>query len=266
MHRDVNPMNILVDRDGTAKLTDLGLAIDLDDDEEGIVTRDGATVGTFDYISPEQARHSRQVDTRSDLYSLGCTLYHMLCGRVPFPAPSLPEKLFAHQQTNAEPLTKVVPGVPEGLDAVVRRLMSKNAKDRFARPRDVARALEPFASPVGELKAAGIETPPQPIAVRIPEVTVVSNGSAPAPPAPSPAPPAPSPRRRSRSSRRPTRSCPCRRQVTPPLRRPRRRLSWMRARTPTTRSGSTLAPRSRSPRVSPAAGRVTATSPARASG
>ncbi len=94
LHRDINPMNILVDRNGTAKLTDLGLAIDLDDLDD-VVTRDGATVGTFDYISPEQARHSRQIDTRSDIYSLGCTIYHMISGRVPFPAPSLPEKLFA---------------------------------------------------------------------------------------------------------------------------------------------------------------------------
>src|SRR4051795_10790652 len=117
IHRDVNPYNILVTRDGTAKLTDLGLAIDLGENER--VTRDGATVGTFDYISPEQARHSHGVDTRSDIYSLGCTLYHMLAGRVPFPSPSLPEKLFSHQASPPEPVTKVVPGIPEGLGAVV---------------------------------------------------------------------------------------------------------------------------------------------------
>ena len=100
IHRDVNPQNILVTRDGTAKLTDLGLALDLGDQEE-MVTRDGATVGTFDYIAPEQARHSRAVDTRSDIYSLGCTLYHMISGQVPFPGPSLPEKLYAHQTLRA---------------------------------------------------------------------------------------------------------------------------------------------------------------------
>src|SRR4051794_27997066 len=84
IHRDVNPYNILVTRDGIAKLTDLGLAIDLS--EEAQVTREGATVGTFDYISPEQARHSHAVDTRTDIYSLGCSLYHMLTGHVPFPS------------------------------------------------------------------------------------------------------------------------------------------------------------------------------------
>lgn len=144
LHRDVNPANILVDRDGTAKLTDLGLAIDLNDAED-VVTRDGATVGTFDYISPEQARNPRQIDTRSDIYSLGCSLYQMIAGRVPFPAQSLPEKLFAHQSAQAEPLTSLAPGTPEGLDAVVRKMMAKSPADRYARPADAARALEPFA-------------------------------------------------------------------------------------------------------------------------
>ena len=95
IHRDVNPYNILVTRDGTAKLADLGLAIDLADEDH--VTREGATVGTFDYVAPEQARHSHSADIRSDIYSLGCTIYHMCAGQVPFPSPSLPEKLFAHQ-------------------------------------------------------------------------------------------------------------------------------------------------------------------------
>ncbi len=143
IHRDVNPYNILVTRDGTAKLTDLGLAIDLADQDR--VTRDGATVGTFDYVSPEQARHSHSVDTRSDIYSLGCTLYHMLTGQVPFPSASLPEKLFSHQAVDPEPVTKLVPDVPEGLAAVVARMMRKSPDDRYATPLELAQALEPFA-------------------------------------------------------------------------------------------------------------------------
>lgn len=143
IHRDVNPMNILVDRGGTAKLTDLGLAIDLGDLGDA-VTRDGATVGTFDYISPEQARHSRNVDIRSDIYSLGCSLYHMLSGRVPYPQPSLPEKLYAHQLIEAEPLRSIVPGIPEGLEAIVRRMMAKSPDDRYPTPNLVAMALEPY--------------------------------------------------------------------------------------------------------------------------
>ena len=144
IHRDVNPFNILITRDGAAKLTDLGLAIDLADDDAA-VTRDGATVGTFDYISPEQARHSRSVDTRSDIYSLGCTLFHLIAGRVPFPLPSLPEKLYAHQISEPESLTGLVPDVPPGLAAIVSRMMRKKAEDRYASPGEVADALEPFA-------------------------------------------------------------------------------------------------------------------------
>jgi hypothetical protein len=142
IHRDVNPWNVLVTRDGTAKLADLGLAIDLDDEE--VVTRDGATVGTFDYISPEQARHSRSVDTRSDIYSLGCTLYHLLTGRVPFPCPSLPEKLYAHHSTPPEPIRPQAPGVPAGLEAVALRMMAKAPEDRYPHPLAAAEALAPF--------------------------------------------------------------------------------------------------------------------------
>ncbi len=179
LHRDVNPMNILVDRDGTAKLTDLGLAIDPGDEEDEVVTRDGATVGTFDYISPEQARHSRQVDTRSDIYSLGCALFQMISGRVPFPAPSLPEKLFAHQSTPAESLTKLVPGVPEGLDAVVRKMMSKRPEDRYARPKEVARALEPFAAGLGVEPLEESTVPPTTQGGRTGSATVVDNNGSP---------------------------------------------------------------------------------------
>ena len=143
IHRDVNPCNILVTQDGTAKLTDLGLAIDLNDQDN--VTRDGATVGTFDYVSPEQARHSRSVNTRADIYSLGCTLYHMIAGRVPFPVSSLAEKLYAHQLHDPDPLTEVVPGVPEGLAEVVRKMMRKLPEERYQTPLEVAQALEPFA-------------------------------------------------------------------------------------------------------------------------
>ncbi len=154
IHRDVNPCNILVTQDGTAKLTDLGLAIDLNDLDN--VTREGATVGTFDYVSPEQAKNSRSVDTRADLYSLGCTLFHMISGRVPFPMSSLPEKLYAHQLHDPEPLTELVPDLPEGLAEVVRRLMRKLPDDRFQTPAEVAFALEPFATETGWTATPGL--------------------------------------------------------------------------------------------------------------
>ena len=143
IHRDVNPYNILVTRDGTAKLADLGLAIDLA--EEDRVTREGATVGTFDYVAPEQARQSHSADIRSDIYSLGCSLYHMCTGQVPFPTPSLPEKLFAHQAMEPTPLEKLVPDLPQGLAEVVQRMMHKSPEERYSTPLQVAQALEPFA-------------------------------------------------------------------------------------------------------------------------
>jgi serine/threonine protein kinase len=143
IHRDVNPANILVTHDGTAKLADLGLAIA--PAEEDRVTRDGAMVGTFDYIAPEQARNSRAADARSDIYSLGCTIYHMIAGRVPFPGPSLPEKLLGHQSIEPTPLCPMVGGLPEELSDIVQRMMKKRPDERYATPLQVALALGPFA-------------------------------------------------------------------------------------------------------------------------
>ena len=170
IHRDVNPYNIMVTDDGTAKLADLGLAIDLTEGDR--VTREGATVGTFDYVAPEQARHSHSADIRSDIYSLGCTLYHMLTGQVPFPSPSLPEKLFAHQAMEPTPLEQLVPGLPEGFAEIVRKMMRKSPDERYATPAQVVQALEPYLDePAGygprpELAAAvprpGAEASPQP--------------------------------------------------------------------------------------------------------
>ncbi|MBX6316679.1 MAG: protein kinase, partial [Isosphaeraceae bacterium] len=181
IHRDVNPMNILVDAEGTAKLTDLGLAIDLGDQGDH-VTRDGATIGTFDYISPEQARYSRGVDTRSDLYSLGCTLYHMIAGRVPFPQPSLPEKLYAHQALMPDRLDELMPDVPEGLARVVERLMAKSPADRYPHPLAAAMALEPYAS--GPVGLAEIEAIPMRSSAQVPagQGPTAANGAVPSPP------------------------------------------------------------------------------------
>ncbi|MEW4567020.1 serine/threonine-protein kinase [Tautonia sp. JC769] len=156
LHRDVTPSNMLVDRVGVVKLADLGLAIDLEDAER--LTREGSTVGTFDYLSPEQASNSRAIGIQSDIYSLGCSLYHMIAGRVPFPAPTLPEKLVAHRIAEAESLEALALSCPPGLDAVIRRMMMKDPGGRYAVPTEVAAALEPFASgtvPLGRVVSMG---------------------------------------------------------------------------------------------------------------
>jgi serine/threonine protein kinase len=158
IHRDVNPYNILVTRDGTAKLADLGLAIDLAEDDH--VTREGATVGTFDYVAPEQARHSHSADIRSDIYSLGCTIYHMCAGQVPFPGPSLPEKLFAHQALEPTPLDQLVPGLPDGLGEVVNRMMRKSPDERFATPMQVIQALDRYLDDSSITKNREVPTVP----------------------------------------------------------------------------------------------------------
>jgi serine/threonine-protein kinase len=142
IHRDVNPYNILVTRDGVAKLADLGLARDLG--EQDRVTREDGTVGTFDYVAPEQARQAHAADIRSDIYALGCTLYHMLSGQVPFPSSSLSEKLLAHQAIDPTPLQQLRPGLPAALADVVARMMRKSPDERFATPLQVAQALEPY--------------------------------------------------------------------------------------------------------------------------
>jgi serine/threonine protein kinase len=147
IHRDVNPYNILVTPEGTAKLADLGLAINRAD--VGRVTRDGATLGTFDYIAPEQARHSSNADIRSDIYSLGCTLYHMISGRVPFPSPSLPEKLYGHQSLEPTPLNELVPSLSAGLVEVVGRMMRKSPDERYVTPNQVVQALDPYLNEPG---------------------------------------------------------------------------------------------------------------------
>jgi serine/threonine-protein kinase len=86
VHRDIKPSNIIITPAGRAKLVDLGLARKENRDEEEVdLTMAGTTLGTFDYISPEQARDPRTADVRSDIYSLGCTLYHMLTGAPPYP-------------------------------------------------------------------------------------------------------------------------------------------------------------------------------------
>ncbi len=136
VHRDIKPSNFLLARqDGEllVKLTDLGLARNLSDDDFRL-TRDGSTVGTVDYLSPEQARDSSLADTRSDIYSLGCTAYHMLAGQPPFPDGGLGERVYKHLHTEPPELRSLNPAVPPNLAAVLKRMLAKTPGARYQTP------------------------------------------------------------------------------------------------------------------------------------
>ncbi len=148
VHRDLKPHNLMRTADGTVKILDFGLAVLHEAGPgQGNLTGANVVVGTPDYIAPEQAEDSRAADRRSDIYSLGCTLYHLLTGRVPFPEESVLKKLDAHRTRQPEPVRKVRPDVPEELARVVARMMARRPADRFASAAEVARALEPFTKP-----------------------------------------------------------------------------------------------------------------------
>ncbi len=104
----------------------------------------GMLIGTADYIAPEQAHDASIVDTRADIYSLGCTFYYLLTGRPPFPGPSLMQKLLQHQETEPEPVSKLRPDLPEELAAVVQRMLAKKPEDRFQIPLLVVASLRRF--------------------------------------------------------------------------------------------------------------------------
>ena len=133
-HRDIKPSNILLTPEGRAKLVDMGLARLQHIAGEQDLTVSGITLGTFDYISPEQARDARSADIRSDLYSLGCTMFFMLVGRAPFAEGTMVQKLLQHQQERPPEISVLRAEVPRRLVSVIYKLMSKHPQDRFEHP------------------------------------------------------------------------------------------------------------------------------------
>ena len=149
VHRDIKPSNIILTPQGRAKLVDMGLARRFEREADHGLTQSGMTLGTFDYISPEQARDPRDVDVRSDLYSLGCTLFHMLTGRPPFPGGTVLQKLLQHQEEPPPDVRSLNPQVPVELARIINKLMAKDRDRRYQSPEQLVRDLLSLAGQVG---------------------------------------------------------------------------------------------------------------------
>ena len=152
VHRDIKPSNLLVDREGTLKVLDMGLARFFDSRRDDLTRKfdNGAVIGTADFMSPEQGLNSHDVDIRADIYSLGCTFYFLLAGNPPFHQGNVTQKLLMHQVRDPVPIEQIVPGIDRDLTAIVQRMMAKKPDDRFQTPGEVVDALEPWtAEPIG---------------------------------------------------------------------------------------------------------------------
>jgi eukaryotic-like serine/threonine-protein kinase len=160
VHRDLKPSNLMLvpapgrgPHDTTApsriKILDIGLARELYDEDTPPekaeqLTADGVLLGTPDYMAPEQARDARNRDVRADIYSLGCVLYHLIAGQVPFPDTNLLRQLMRHAKETPKPLTEFNKEVPEGLQQIIAWMMAKKPEQRYATPVRAAQALEAF--------------------------------------------------------------------------------------------------------------------------
>ncbi|MDA1053983.1 MAG: protein kinase [Planctomycetota bacterium] len=150
VHRDIKPSNLLVMQDGRAKLVDMGLArLHQVGSAAEDLTATGVTLGTFDYISPEQAKDPRDTDVRSDLYSLGCTFYYMLTGMPPFPEGTVLQKLLSHSSEAPPDPRYLRADLPEEVSAIAMKLMAKLPSQRYQRPSELTVELMKLCEKLG---------------------------------------------------------------------------------------------------------------------
>lgn len=149
VHRDIKPANLLLDRAGTLKILDMGLAR-FTQEENFVLTQKETVLGTADYVAPEQTRDSHRVDIRADLYSLGATFYFLLTGRTPFPKGSIAQKLVWLQTQEPPSVSMYRPEVPEELVKIIEKMMAKDPLKRYQTPSEVIKALEAWTrAPIG---------------------------------------------------------------------------------------------------------------------
>jgi eukaryotic-like serine/threonine-protein kinase len=141
IHRDIKPSNILRLPSGKVKIIDLGLALQNEFEDER-VTREGTTVGTVDYMAPEQARDSRATSIQSDIYSLGCTFYYLLTGVAAYPGGDITDKLTRHARSPIPDVRDLRPEVPVVVSAVIQKMMAKKPEDRYASYDDLIASLD----------------------------------------------------------------------------------------------------------------------------
>jgi serine/threonine protein kinase len=170
VHRDIKPSNIIITPNGRAKLVDMGLARSMEPQHDMGLTQSGVTLGTFDYISPEQALEPRDADVRSDIYSLGCTFYHMLTGHPPVPEGTAAKKLHHHQHVKPPDPRQLVPDLPDEAAVILDRMIAKQPKDRYQTPEQLVHHLYLAARKLG---AAG----------EVPEGVLTVEAALPHPPA-----------------------------------------------------------------------------------
>ena len=159
IHRDIKPSNLLLDVNGAIKVLDLGLARfeqAENDQTQTELTSTGAVMGTVDYMAPEQAMDTKNADARSDIYSLGCSLFFLLAGHAPYDGSTVVQKIFAHRDAAIPSICELRAEVPQNIDVVFRKMVAKDPGDRFQAMTEVAAALQQVQT--GAMASTAAET------------------------------------------------------------------------------------------------------------
>ena len=170
IHRDIKPSNILLTPAGETKLIDMGLARLSHSSSDEDLTATGTALGTFDYISPEQASDPRDADIRSDIYSLGCTLFFLLTGRAPFSQGTAVQKLMQHQNQPPPDVREYRREAPESLALLIHSMLAKDPGQRPQDPAEIAAALGQMLQDLGvslPLTQSAVAWSPRPSADRV---------------------------------------------------------------------------------------------------